>query len=172
MSTVEAVQEIRPAAALAGAPPLVDTLLQAPRAAFDLQRLVALVPVLRFAPEGDGHPVLVVPGFLVSDWTTKPMRVFLRWLGYPAYRWRLGRNVGPTEDAVTGLQWSLDRLTETHGQKATVIGWSLGGIIAREVGRINPDKVRQVISLGSPFGMEDPHLFMPVVRDSSGSRTT
>lgn len=156
MSTLDAVREARPAAGLATAPPLVDLLLEAPRAVRDLQRLTVLAPWLRLAPEGDGHPVLVVPGFLADDWSTAPMRAFLRWLGYPAYRWRLGQNIGPTEDVVVGLQWSLDRLTEMHGTKVTVIGWSLGGIIAREVGRIAPDQVRQVISLGSPFGMEDP----------------
>ena len=131
-------------------------LLEVPRAAWDLQRLVLLGPWLRLAPAGDGHPVLVVPGFLGDDVSTGPLRAFLRSLGYPAYGWRLGRNIGPTEDVVDGLRWSLDRLTEMHGAKISIIGCSLGGIIAREVGRIAPDKVRQVISLGSPFALEDP----------------
>ena len=157
MSAVEAVRDTRPAARLADPPPVVDLLLEVPRAAFDLQRLVLMAPWLRFAPAGDGHPVLVVPGFMADDWTTLPLRLYLRSLGYPAYRWRLGRNVGPTDDVVAGLRWSIDRLTEMHGTKVSVVGWSLGGLIAREAGRTDPERVRQVISLGSPVGLEDPN---------------
>ncbi len=144
------------AAALAAAPGLVELTTEPLRAAADLARLVALSPFLRLAPQGDGHPVLVVPGFLAEDWTTVPMRTYLRSLGYPAYRWRLGRNIGPTDDVVSGIEWSVKRLSEMHGTKVTLIGWSLGGVMAREVSRTAPDAIRQVITLGSPFGMEDP----------------
>ena len=156
MSTADITPPTGPAAGQAGPPPLLDLVLEIPRAAVDLQRSALLAPLLRLAPPGDGHPVLVMPGFLADDWTTAPLRAFLRSLGYPAYRWRLGRNIGPTDDVVTGLRWSLERLTEMHGRTITVIGWSLGGIIAREVGRIEPERIRQVISLGSPIAIEDP----------------
>jgi poly(3-hydroxyalkanoate) synthetase len=141
---------------LTGPPPLTNLVLEVPRALIDLQRLVVLAPLLRVAPAGDGHPVLVLPGFLAGDATTAPVRAILRSLGYPTYRWRLGRNIGPTDDAMTALGWSLKRLTEMHGRTVSMIGWSLGGIMAREVANLAPQHVRQVISLGSSVGMEDP----------------
>lgn len=139
------------------APPLVDFLLEAPRAARDLQRSLLLAPWLRFAPRGDGHPVLVLPGYLADDRSTAPLRAWLRSLGYPAYRWRLGRNLGPTEAVVGGLRRSLSDLAERHERPVSLVGWSLGGIYARELARRDAASVRQVITLGSPFGMTDPN---------------
>jgi pimeloyl-ACP methyl ester carboxylesterase len=81
------------------------------------------------------------------------MRRYLRELGYHVHGWKLGRNVGPTREAVEGMGARLDDLRERHGRKISVIGWSLGGIYAREIGLRRPDDVRQVITLGSPFAM-------------------
>lgn len=105
-------------------------------------------------PRGDDHPVLVLPGLLSADRSTRPLRHALRALGYHAHGWRLGRNIGPTAQAVTGMRARLDELAERHGRPVTVIGWSLGGIFARALGRRMPDAVRQVITLGSPIRME------------------
>jgi pimeloyl-ACP methyl ester carboxylesterase len=111
----------------------------------------ALIPVLRHAPKGDGHPVLVLPGFTAGDVSTRPMRWFLRDRGYFTHGWRLGRNLGPTERIIDGMRARVEALLAQHGQRITIIGWSLGGIYAREIARSAPAAVRQVITLGSPF---------------------
>jgi hypothetical protein len=128
-----------------------------PRAAGDFALFVAARPLLRRrAPRGDGHPVLVLPGLMAADSSTRPLRGYLRELGYHVHGWRLGRNVGPTAEAVWGMGKRLDYLMERHGRRISVIGWSLGGIYAREIARLRPEDVRQVITLGSPFRMSDP----------------
>jgi pimeloyl-ACP methyl ester carboxylesterase len=127
-----------------------------PRAAGDFGLYLAARPLLhRTAPRGDGHPVLVLPGLMAADSSTRPLRRYLRRLGYHVHGWRLGRNVGPTREAVEGMGARLDELVERHGRKLSVIGWSLGGIYAREIAHRRPDDVRQVITLGSPFAMTD-----------------
>jgi len=130
-----------------------------PRAAGDFGLFLAARPLLRRrAPRGDGHPVLVLPGLMADDLSTRPLRRYLRGLGYHVHGWRLGRNVGPTHKVVTGLATRLDDLRERHGRKVSIIGWSLGGIYAREIALRRPEDVRQVITLGSPFKMTDPSL--------------
>jgi pimeloyl-ACP methyl ester carboxylesterase len=128
-----------------------------PRGVGDFGMYVAAMPLLRrTAPRGDGHPVLVLPGLMAADSSTRPLRLYLRRLGYHVHGWRLGRNVGPTREAVEGMGARLDELVERHGRKLSVIGWSLGGIYAREIAHRRPQDVRQVITLGSPFAMTDP----------------
>ncbi len=106
-------------------------------------------------PKGDGHPVLVLPGFTAADSSTVQLRALLRQLGYRTYGWKLGSNVGPTPKVVEGLERRLISVSERAGDApVSVIGWSLGGIYARDLARQHPDRVRQVITLGSPFRME------------------
>ena len=96
--------------------------------------------------------MLVLPGFTADDASTRPMRRFLRSLGYHVHGWRLGRNVGPTGTIVNGLRTRFGDLVDSHdGEPISLIGWSLGGIYAREIARTMPASVRQVITLGSPF---------------------
>ena len=116
----------------------------------ELGTFVAIAPVLaRVLPRGVGRPVLVLPGFLGDDPSTKPMRMLLRSLGHDAHGWGLGRNIGPTDEILDGL---FD-LLEDKAQDGPVdlVGWSLGGLYAREMARLAPSAVRQVITLGSPF---------------------
>jgi pimeloyl-ACP methyl ester carboxylesterase len=108
------------------------------------------------APRGDGHPVLVLPGLLASDMSTSLMRNYLRWLGYDVHGWRLGRNIGPTDAVLEELPRYLAEQADASGGPVSVIGWSLGGIYARELARDHPVLVRQVITLGSPFTLRDP----------------
>ena len=133
------------------APPSPLFLALEGRAWLELAALVPALPALARAPNGDGHPVLVLPGFLADDRSTRALRWFLRDRGYHAHAWRLGRNVGPTPDTVQGLVARLGALHDRHDRKLSVIGWSLGGIYARELARAFPDKIRQVITLASPF---------------------
>ncbi|MEP4889013.1 MAG: hypothetical protein ABJV04_03220 [Aliiglaciecola sp.] len=126
------------------------------RALFELGTTSLLMPLLMQAPRGDKHPVMVLPGFLASDISTKPIRTFLKMKGYKSYGWGLGRNLGTH---IVGGQHIvsdqlLNKVIELHvkyDKKVSLVGWSLGGILAREIARAIPDCVRQVISLGSPF---------------------
>ena len=113
-------------------------------------------PWLATAPRGDGHGVLVAPGLLATDTSTALLRRFLRRLGYDVRGWDLGRNRGPTEAVLDGLPRALAALAGRTGGPVSVVGWSLGGIYARELARQHPGRVRQVITLGSPFALTDP----------------
>jgi pimeloyl-ACP methyl ester carboxylesterase len=121
-----------------------------------LAALPLAAPWLATAPRGDGHGVLVVPGLLASDRSTALLRQFLRLLGYDVRGWDLGRNVGPTDAVLDGLPRALAALAERTGGPVSVVGWSLGGIYAREMARQRPQQVRRVITLGSPFALIDP----------------
>jgi len=121
------------------------------RALAELGTFVAVAPVLsRVLPRGVGRTVLVLPGFLGDDTSTKLLRVLLRSLGHDAVGWGLGRNIGPTDEILDGLAHLLDDLDEKNGP-IDLVGWSLGGLFAREVARASPAAIRQVITLGSPF---------------------
>ena len=114
---------------------------------------VTIAPLLRMSKPGDGHPVLVLPGFTADDASTAPLRWAIRGQGYSTHAWRLGRNVGPTHRIVEGVRSRVLALAEEHKRKISIIGWSLGGTYARALAREYPDAVRQVISLGSPYRM-------------------
>lgn len=123
------------------------------RAIPELFGFAASLPTLTaLAPRGDGQPVLVLPGLTTSDRSTVALRRFLKSKGYPTYGWNMGLNLGPRPGVEQGLIDLVERLSDEHGRKVSIVGWSLGGIYARQLGKIMPDRVRQVISLGSPFG--------------------
>ena len=117
------------------------------RSAWDIGALSATLPALARAPRGDGHAVLVIPGLGASDMSTLILRRFLSTLGYATYVWELGRNIGPTARVVSGLPERLHEFRARHDGSVSVIGWSLGGIFARQLGRRHPDVIRQVITL-------------------------
>jgi len=121
------------------------------RAFLELAALLPAYPLLRRAPRGDGHPVLVLPGFLASDFSTRTLRAFLRDRGYSAHAWGLGRNLGPNPELVAKMVERLQALRQRHERTVSLIGWSLGGVYARELARNFPSDVRQVITLASPF---------------------
>jgi pimeloyl-ACP methyl ester carboxylesterase len=88
---------------------------------------------------------------MADDMSTRVLRRVLRRLGYRVHGWRLGRNIGPTEACVTGMQKRIDDLSDRYDEPISLIGWSLGGIFARDLARRSPDSVRQVVTLGTPF---------------------
>jgi hypothetical protein len=142
----------------AAGPPKPGLLLTEPvRALVDLTALLVAAPGLATAPRGDGHGVLVLPGLLASDASTLPLRSYLGWLGYDVRGWDLGRNRGPTEEVLAGLPRALLAHARRTGRPVSLIGWSLGGIYARELARRHHQHIRQVITLGSPFAMRDPN---------------
>lgn len=111
------------------------------------------LPMKLLAPRGDGHAVLVLPGFMTGDTTTQPLRNFLSDMGYHTYGWGQGINKGPSIELMLNMAALLDKIYLEHG-KVSIIGWSLGGVYARELARRFPDRVRQVITLGSPFAAD------------------
>ena len=118
----------------------------------ELGAFMLLRPWLAAAPRGDGHPVLVFPGLLASDFSTQPLRSFLKAHGYAVHGWKQGRNLGLRPGVEPDMLERIEELYERHGRrKLSLVGWSLGGIYARQLAKRVPDKVRCVISLGSPF---------------------
>ena len=124
------------------------------RGILEFQALFAAYPLLRRAPRGDGHPVLVLPGLAASDVSTRPLRTYLKAQGYAAHGWKQGPNRGPRSGVEAGIDARLAELAQRYSRKVGLIGWSLGGVFAREAARRTPALVRQVITLGSPFANE------------------
>lgn len=132
-------------------PALFWTLTEGHRASFEITSFFMLRRLMKRLPKGDGHPVIIFPGFVASDFSTKPMRKLLKDLGYETYGWGLGRNLRFDKTREAKMNGLLTKIYKKHGRKVSIIGWSLGGIFAREVAKLNPDIVRSVISLGSPI---------------------
>lgn len=137
-------------------PDIARFLSEPARAFAEYGATLAAAPVLLRAPRGDGHPVLVLPGLLADDSSTTTLRLYLRALGHDVQGWGLGRNLGPTAAALRGMSTHVRGLHERSGRRVSVVGWSLGGIFARELARAHPDDVRQIVTLGSPFRLADP----------------
>lgn len=133
--------------------PRARNLVLEQRAPFEVGALLAAAPWLRRLGRGDGHPVLVLPGFTTSDAATSLLRLQLRSWGYWTHGWRLGLNVGPTPTVVDGIERRLEAVHHRHGRRVTLVGWSLGGIYARHLAREHPERVRSVITLASPYRM-------------------
>lgn len=132
-------------------PPGLGLLLAEARGIFEFNASLLLSPLLMRAPRGDGHPVLLLPGFLASDLSMAPMRRYLRELGYDGHAWRLGRNLGGVSRMRTALRERLAGIHSVTGRKVSIVGWSLGGVYARDLALQAPDMVRCVVTLGSPF---------------------
>ena len=135
-------------------PSIVRALAEPIRASGELAISVALLPFRRLLAAGDGHPVLVLPGFMASDRSTGALRRLLASLGYETYGWGLGSNVGPTERVIDELPGLLDRIVNTAGGSVSLIGWSLGGVYARQLTARTPNLVRSVVTLGTPVRSE------------------
>ena len=121
------------------------------RAFWEFGAMLAATPWLRHLPRGDGHPVLVFPGMGANDLTTVPLRNFLSGLGYNAQAWGQGFNVGPRAGVLERCAADVRSLAEQHGQPVSLVGWSLGGLYARETAKQLPEHTRCVVTLGTPF---------------------
>jgi len=141
--------------------PAVGLLLSEPwRAAVELvsHKLGRAAPA--GLPPGDGHPVVIFPGLAADGNAVAPLRDHCRALGYTAFDWGRGLNVGPRGDVdawVADLAAHVRSLLDEHEGRATLIGWSLGGLYAREVGKLLAPQVRRVITIGTPFNAEADH---------------
>lgn len=122
------------------------------RAGIEASALPLSLPMLMAkAPKADGHRVLVIPGFMAGDKSTAVLRRFIDSLGYETITWDLGRNNGGQAQHEQLIQ-NFEELARNSKEPMTIIGQSLGGVYARELARVQPDAVRMVITLGSPFG--------------------
>ena len=121
------------------------------RAPWEWAAMLAALPWLKRLPRGDGHPVIVFPGLGATDITTSPMRGFLQDMGYSAYPWKQGFNFGPRGGVIEAVRQYLQRIAERHDDKVSLVGWSLGGLYARELAKEFPALTRCVVTLGSPF---------------------
>ncbi len=134
-------------------PSLALTLIEG-RGMAELAATYALRGVLNCAPKGDGHPIIVLPGFLASDRSTVPLRKFLTDLGYDARGWGQGQNLGRFYKMRVILEAQVEAVYAETGKNVSLVGWSLGGVFARYLALVMPDKVRSVITLGSPFAAD------------------
>ena len=132
-------------------PPSLALLATEGRGLLDIPALIAAAPFLATAPRGQSHPVIVLPGLGADDRSTIAIRGFLETLGYEVHGWGRGRNVRAPDADLSAVVAQVTKLREKSGLKVSLVGWSRGGIIAREVARQIPDAVRMVVTLGSPF---------------------
>src|ERR671927_1611044 len=132
-------------------PPFRTLMFLEGRAIHEMGAFIGALPLLSLAPTGDGHPVLVLPGLVASDTSTRPLRAFLKSRGYAVSGWRQGRNLGLRPGVQHAMVDLVHELNDTHGRKVSLVGWSLGGLYARQLAKLMPDRVRSVITLGSPF---------------------
>jgi pimeloyl-ACP methyl ester carboxylesterase len=121
------------------------------RALWEFGAVVPAWPLLCQAPVGDGHSVIVFPGLSASDGSTLPLRGFLHNLGYDMSGWNQGFNFGPRAGVLSTAIQQVKDTFDASGQKVSLIGWSLGGVYARELAKQLPDCVRCVITMGTPF---------------------
>lgn len=116
----------------------------------ELARLALALPYLLMQPKGQGQPVMVLPGFMANDKSTALLRRYLSVLGYQVQGWGLGRNSGQVAECLPLVTDEAKRLYEQTGKPIALIGWSLGGVIARELARNHPQWISQIVTLGSP----------------------
>ena len=136
-----------------GPPRLLDSLLE-PRALFEAALLPASLPLLLQAPRGDGHPVLLLPGFLADEKSLIALKLFLVRKGYDVRTWGLGRNVGFQSKYMKAFPQKIRHLHHKTGRKISLVGWSLGGVFSMFGAHEATECVRSVITLGSPVSMD------------------
>lgn len=148
-TVMDRVMNALPAPSVA-APPL-GALLREVRVLADIGRGWRAGPVLAREHDGGGRPVMVLPGFLAADGSTVMLRRALAAANYRTYGWGQGRNLGVRADIIARLDRRMDYIAREGEGPVSLIGWSLGGLIAREYAKHRPHRVARVITLGSPF---------------------
>jgi pimeloyl-ACP methyl ester carboxylesterase len=130
---------------------LWHTMLEVPRAMTEAAMATFSLPLLSTAPKGDGHPVLLLPGFMAPESTMAPLKLYLKNRGYAVESWGFGRNVGFQAKHATALERKIEYMSHKHGRKVSMVGWSLGGLFGLYASHRAPDCVRSLITLGSPI---------------------
>ncbi len=151
MSRFVAITHVRPPEGpLPSGPPLGSALIDEYRGILQVGRLATRTRALRRASRGDGAPVVVIPGWRSPEASMAPVRAYLRWLGHDARHWGFGTNLGDPERHADLLAERVRLLAAEAGRPVALVGWSLGGTIARETARRVPDVVSQVLTYGTP----------------------
>ncbi len=136
-----------------GSPARLHSLLEW-RALVEIAMLPFTWPLLGAAPKGDGHPVLLLPGFMADEITLVALKTFLRGRGYKVQTWGLGRNIGFQRRHAEALEQKIRHLHHQTGRKVSLVGWSLGGVFALYGAHQASECVRQIITLGSPVSVD------------------
>lgn len=131
-------------------PPPARLLLGEVRGAFEPARLLLRAPMLTRLPRGNGAPVMTLPGYGANEASMFVLQGFLQLLGYRTWGWGIGRNAGDVGRILPRVLERVDAIADAAGEPLHLVGWSLGGYIAREAARERPDRVRSVVTLGSP----------------------
>jgi pimeloyl-ACP methyl ester carboxylesterase len=124
------------------------------RAVLEIACLPWALPLLLAAPRGDGHPVLLLPGFMGSELSLIGLELFLRNRGYAVETWGLGRNIGFHARHAQALEQKLRYMHHKSGRQVSLVGWSLGGVFALYGAHQAPECVRCVVTLGSPVTVD------------------
>ncbi len=125
--------------------------VEGPRTALQMGRSLLELPRAKDIAKGDGHPVIVMPGFGASNGSTYALRRMLDDHGHNTIKWDHGRNLGIDEALITKLINQVNAEANRHGAKVSIVGQSLGGTIARVVGRVAAHNVNRVITMGAPI---------------------
>jgi dienelactone hydrolase len=145
-------------------PQLRHSVMEFSRVVLEIGSTVLLGPLLKRLPKGDGHTIMTLPGFMGADGSTSQLRKFLNGRGYHAIPWGLGRNGANVrsrniDDFLLHRSAMEDAIAErvqaayiASGRKLTLIGWSLGGLYAVALAHRFPEWIREVITLGTPYG--------------------
>ncbi len=136
-----------------GTPRLLHQLLE-PRAFLEMATLPLHLPLLAWTPRGDGHPVLLLPGFMADEASLWALRLVLENRGYEVQTWGFGRNVGFRSKHAAALEQKIRYMHHKSGRKVSLVGWSLGGMFAMYGAHEAPECVRSVITLGSPVSFD------------------
>jgi len=136
-----------------GTPRALHSMLE-PRALLEMALLPASLPLLLQAPRGDGHPVLLLPGFLADEKSLIALRLFLQSKGYAVHTWGLGRNLGFRSKHASALPQKIRYLHHVTGRKVSLVGWSLGGVFSLYGAESTLECVRSIITLGSPVSVD------------------
>ncbi len=118
---------------------------------FDLMRTRTQISALTGAIRGDGRHILLIPGLMASEQRMEPLRAVLNAAGYSAHGWGMGRNFGPKPDSLAQIDRRVDQIQRETGSKLILVGWSLGGLFAREYAKFATHKVSGVVTMGTPF---------------------
>lgn len=136
-----------------GAPHVLSSLLEG-RGLLEMALLPASLPLLMEAPHGDGHPVLLVPGFMAGETTLIGLKLMLQNKGYDVHTWGMGRNMGFRSKHANALPQKIRHLHYITGKKVSLVGWSLGGVFSMYGAQNSLDCVRSIITLGSPVSVD------------------
>ena len=117
------------------------------RVPWEFGALIPAWPMLQRAPAGDGHSVIVFPGLSASDTSTLPLRGYLLGLGYDVSGWNQSYNFGPRAGVLQEARRQVQAACDASGRKVSLVGWSLGGVYARELAKELPHCVRSVITI-------------------------